>query len=209
MIQIFEDEIIEIICNYFATNLNESINELKENKLNWWKLRESSLLILGSISNTFDIEKCQFDIVDVLKTILKNDLGEKSPKFLKSTSLWFMSKFVSKLNDELLVYFIKLLLNNLLNSELPIKLNSCRALSRIYEKIPNEIKNKIYNDLYDTLLNIIKLTNEDTTYITLDCLTFLIQSNSQVLIESKQNFLLILLNLLYRYYNDPLLPVNK
>jgi hypothetical protein len=101
------------------------------------------------------------------------------------------------------------------NSELPIKINACRALSKIFNKIPNEIKENIYlgifilieKDLYETLIKILKLTNEETTFIVLESLTIVVDYNINVLVESKSNFILILIQLLFKYFSDPILPV--
>lgn len=204
---IAKDIIIEL-CGRFENGSSIVVKKMIEHfknsqpsDKNWWKMRESCLFALGAIHSY--ISSKHLNMEGFFKVLLQQDLDHKSPDYLKSTALWFLSKYISFQNEEILKYYIQATMVYLRsNNAIPVKLNACRSLARVLKKIPKQSFDKASLIVMQSMCDLLNCTNEDTTHIVLESINILLIEFPQACVKE---IFPLLLNILNKYADDKLI----
>eukprot|EP01080_Neovahlkampfia_damariscottae_P010513 gene10513-3035_t len=207
-------EIIEIydgsyqfVFKHLISNFKECEEKKKKKEKDWWKLRECSLFCLGSISKVISNN---INIEGLIKIIIEKDLSnDQSNDYLKSTCIWFLSKFIENQNQNLKEIYLKISTIYLDEKySIPIRINSCRCLSRVFSKIPSNIIEPFLFKIFNGISKLFDITNEDTIHIIIESLDILISKHPNSLKYSNNNFLINLLKTLQLYSKDQLIKID-
>jgi hypothetical protein len=120
-----------------------------------------------------------------------------------------LSKFIQKQNQDFIQIFLKVSCVYLDQSyETPIRLNSCRSLSRVFGEISSEMISEFLPSIMVGISKLFSIANEDTIHIVIESLDILISKHPECLKYSGSNFLLSLLSTLQTYSKDNLIKID-
>ncbi|XP_015915649.1 importin-9 [Parasteatoda tepidariorum] len=117
----FEGETVKSLCAAVTRHIQETN---KNANPYWWKVHESCMLAIGSLSEAFssgmEQNSLPFDLAGFLHSVVVEDLNSSASPFLYGRCLWFASRFPTVMNEELVKRFLEATILGLSPTQLPV-----------------------------------------------------------------------------------------
>ena len=183
----------------------------------WWRLRESALVALGTISDTLvelheDGDEMALAQLGprlhpsaLVQELLQVDLQSGCP-FLVGRAIWAGARLVplvpEGLRDPLLQASAAAVVQD---APLPVRLSGCRALSSLLEAVDYQADGlkPLMGPLYTALVGLMHPIDESTVPSLLDTLRALMKVDRGFLAQAEAQLTPVLLNLWGEMYQDP------
>ncbi|KAK9806782.1 hypothetical protein WJX72_002643 [[Myrmecia] bisecta] len=182
----------------------------------WWKLREASLLAVGTCSEPL-LElrslgaNLRLDVGGFLSAVLRQDLGpaQRTCPFLVGRALWVAARLSSAARSEQVLPFLEAAASGVMaNNPPPIQIGACRALAQLATKLDAAALQPLLPNIYAGLGALLSSSTEETLHLVLETLTVVVKADVAEAAKWEPQLSTAVLHIWANHVADPLLSID-
>ncbi|GAQ87921.1 Putative importin 9 [Klebsormidium nitens] len=212
LIESFEERALVAIAGAAQQRMEEAKEAKAAGKSDWWKMREASILALGTCAERFiEFQRAgvsTFDIPAFQGGLLHDDLGggNESVPFLRGRALWAAAKFADALPKEQAVPFLHAAVGALSEGTPPaIQISGCRALAQLCPKLDADVVRPVLPLVFSSLDALLKAATEETLHLVLETLSVAVRADGATAAAFEATISPAVLHVWAQYVTDPLI----
>ncbi|ELR21483.1 Importin beta domain containing protein [Acanthamoeba castellanii str. Neff] len=191
--------------------LQESVKQQQSGNRSWWKLREASVLAVGSTAEVLINAPQGFDHHQFMAAILQPDLQTTASPFLRGRALWCASQFSHAVAADKSLPFIQAAVASLQSQQdpLPVKICACRALASYCPKLEDKgVIGQMVPPTVQGLAVLLGQTSEETLHLTLETLLVVLSTAGEAVRPFVEGLTQQLIRVWGQCINDPLITAD-
>ena len=217
----FGSSAVVALANAANRRMTESIAARIAGDQKWWRLREATLLVVGTMSDVVVSSAARaqkkgepppFDLASFLQTVFEVDLHESTAlgaPFLRGRALWVAARVSVGVPQHMAGTVLAAAVRSLAPGlAAPLRIGACRAFAEFIPLTKPEVFAPHVRDIYTGLGMLLGESTEETLHLVLEALLVLIKADGAAAAAWLNALVPATLNIWAAHVTDPLLSAD-
>ncbi|KAJ7954019.1 Importin 9 [Quillaja saponaria] len=202
------------IINAAKQHFSESLHARASGSRSWWRIREATLFVLGSLSEQLLETESRFiasSMGNLVEQIITEDsgIGPHEYPFLYARIFTSVSRFSSVISSGVLQHFLYAAMKTIaMDVPPPVKVGACRALSHLLPEANKEIIQPQMLGLFSSLTELLNQASDETMHLILETLQAAIRAGHELSALIEPIISPVILNVWALHVSDPFIGID-